>query len=72
MKDVIYMLTTGFQKMPSFICVLSWRKLWKHIENLVIIMIFRRVNNSILQDIQTLSDNEITQPNVIEIWITHE
>ncbi|XP_054737977.1 jerky protein homolog-like [Anastrepha obliqua] len=72
-KDVIYILATAFQEMPSSAFVKSWRKLWPDVENLIVISNIAGTegeeNKSTLQDLQKLSGNESLQAVDVEIWM---
>ncbi|XP_054744414.1 jerky protein homolog-like [Anastrepha obliqua] len=72
-KDVIYMLATAFQEMPSSTFVKSWRKLWPDVENLIVISNIagteEEENKSTLQDLQKLSGNESLQAEDVENWM---
>ncbi|XP_054725597.1 tigger transposable element-derived protein 2-like [Anastrepha obliqua] len=72
-KDVIYMLATAFQEMPSSTFVKSWRKLWPDVENLIVISNIagaeEEENKSTLQDLQKLSGNESLLAEDVENWM---
>ncbi|XP_050315271.1 jerky protein homolog-like [Anthonomus grandis grandis] len=72
-KDVIYMLATAFQEMPSSTLNKSWTKLWPDVENLVAISNIagteEEENKSTLQDLQKLTGNEVLQPTDVENWM---
>lgn len=72
LKDVIYMLASAFQEIPASTFVKSWRKLWPNIEELVeCYQQSHEEDNSttILQDLQTLSENVQLQAEDIEQWM---
>ncbi|XP_053949417.1 jerky protein homolog-like [Anastrepha ludens] len=74
-KDVIYMLATAFQEMPSSTFVKSWRKLWPDVENIIVISNIagteEEENKSTLQDLQKLSGNESLQAEDVENRMTN-
>lgn len=72
-KDVIFMLASAFQDMPSSTFVKSWRKVWPDIENLVESNDSENEEIAILDDLQSLLGGECgnqMQFEDVEVWMT--